>query len=449
MSELKALAQQLVTRCLDAGATAAEIYLSEGTESEVSVRDGVVDTLTSGQPRSVGIRVWRKNRSASTTGTDFSEATLKTLIDDAVELAKLSDPVDGITLAPKDRLAKQIPDLDLFDSTHLQRSMDEKIALAVAAEKAAMTADERITVSGGASYSDGTHHYALATSDGFAGEAKSSWAAMGVQVIADDSDHRKRNGSWYSVARFADGLLPPEEIGQRAAKRAVEQLGAGPIPTETLPVVFDPYMAASLFGALFGAISGGAIERGSSYLADAEGTAIASPLVTLIDDPTLPRALGSRPFDGEGLPSKRTVFIQDGVLQSFALNTYSANKLGRTPTGHASRPSSGAPGEGASNLFIQPGAASPDELIAGVKRGFYCQSMMGFGFNPATGDFSRGATGFLIEDGKLTRPVSEVTLSGNYKEMLMNIDGVANDLVMDRSVCSPTLRIRSMTLAGT
>lgn len=449
MSALKTLAQELVTRCLEAGASAAEIYLSEGSESEIEIRDGVVDTLTSGQPRSVGIRVWRGQRSASTTGTDFSEATLQTLIQDALELAQLSDPVDGITLAPKALLAKETPNLDLFDQTHVQRSMDEKIALAVAAEAAAMAADPRITVSGGASYSDGTHAYALATSDGFIGEDRSSWAAVGVQVIADDADHRKRNGSWYSVARFADDLMPSEELGKRAAQRAVEHLGAGPIPTATLPVVFDPYMAASLFSALFGAISGGAIERGSSYLADAEGTAIASPLITLIDDPTIPRALGSRPFDGEGLPSKRTVFIQDGVLTGFALNTYNANKLGRQPTGHASRPSSGAPGEASSNLFVQPGTHSLEELIAGVDYGFYCQSMMGFGFNAATGDFSRGATGFLIENGKLTRPVSEVTLSGNYKAMLMDIDGVANDLVMDRAVSSPSLRIRKMTLAGT
>lgn len=448
MSDLKARAQDLVQRCLQAGASAAEVYLTEGIESEIQVRDGIVDTLSSGQPRSIGIRLWRGSRSASTTGTDFSESTVQTLIDDALELAELSDPVDGMGLAPKELLATEFPEIELFDPALQERSVDAKIALAVAAEKSALAADERVTISAGASYSDGLSYSVLATSNGFVGDAKGSWAAMGVQVIADDEDHKKRNGSWYTVARFSDDLLSPEDIGKRAAQRAVEQLGAGPIPTTNLPVVFDPYMAASLVGALFGAMSGGAIERGSSYLADLEGEAIASPLLTLIDDPRMDRGLGSRPFDGEGLPAQRTTFIENGVLKTFALNTYNAHKLGRQPTGHASRPSSGAPGESPTNLYVQAGTQTPEELIKDIEYGFYCQSMMGFGFNPATGDFSRGATGFLIEKGKLTRPVSEVTLSGNYRDMLKDIDAIANDLIHDRSVSAPSLRIKKMTLAG-
>lgn len=449
MPALKELAQSLVQRCLDAGATAAEVYLTDGEETSFEVRDGVVETLTSGQPRSVGIRVWRGARSASTTGTDFQDTTLQTLIDDALALAELSDPVEGITLAPRALLATDFPALELYDPTHAERSVDAKIALAVDAERAAMTADPRVTVSGGASYSEGNSYEALATSEGFAGESRDSWAALGVQVIADDEDHRKRNGGWHSVARFAEDLLAPAEVGKRAAARAVEALGAGPIPTATLPVVFDPYMAAALFGALFGAMSGSAIERGSSFLSDLEGERVASPLVTLIDDPLLPRGLGSRPFDGEGLPSRATTFIKDGVLQQFALNTYNANKLGRQPTGHASRPRGGAPGESPSNLYLQPGDLPPEALLEGIEYGFFCQSMMGFGFNPATGDFSRGASGFLIEDGMLTRPVSEVTLSGNYREMLNSIDAIANDLLHDRAVSAPSIRLRAMTLAGT
>ncbi len=449
MTKLASFAQHLVDRCLQSGATAAEIVLSEGTASEIEIRNGRVDKLASGQPQSISIRVWRQDRVASTRGTAFDEQTVSTLIQDALALSELSDPIDGLTLAPAHLLTREFPDLDLWDDSVLQRATEDKIAQAIAAEKAALDADARITVSDGASYSDGTSHDVLATSEGFVGETRSTWSALGAQAIADDANDRKRNGSWYSVARHASDLLTPEDIGQRAATRAIAQLGASPIPTAAMPVVFDPYMAASLFGSLFGALTGGAIERGSSFLADAEHTQIASERLTLIDDPTLLRGLGSRQFDGEGLPSKKTEFVKDGRLTTFAFNTYHAHKMSRTPTGHATRSGGGAPGEGPSNLYVQPGALSPQELIASIPYGFYCQSMMGFGVNLVTGDFSRGASGFLIENGRLTRPVSEVTLSGNFKDMLMQIDGIGNDLRMDRSICSPTIVLRNMTLGGT
>lgn len=444
MREHTSLARQLVERCLKLGASAAEVRISRGQKSEIEIRDGQVDRLSSGQPSSVTIRVWRGQRVASTNGTRLDEDTLTTLVNDAVELAELSDPIEGLTLAPKDLLAKDFPDLDLFDPRHLERSTEEKIQRAIETERAAKGADPRISVSDGASYSDAITDSVHVTSGGFCGTMRSSWSAMGVQVIANDADHRKRNGGWHSIARYADDLLSPQVIGAKAAERAIAQLGAGPIPTTTLPVVFDPYMAASLIGSVFGAITGGAIERGSSFLIDAKGKPIASSALTLIDDPRIPRGLGSRPFDSEGLPAERTVFIQDGVLQSYAINTYNAHKLGLKPTGHARRS-----GEGPSNLFVQAGEQTPQELIRSVDYGFYCDSMMGFGVNLTTGDFSRGASGFLIENGKITKPVSEITLSGNYKDMLMHIDGIANDLVMDRSVASPTILLRKMTLGGT
>lgn len=444
MRESSELAQQIIERCLNQGATAAEITLSQGHENEIEVRDGRVDRLTSGQPVSVTLKVWRDQRIASTTGTSLDESTLQTLIDDAIELADLSDPIEGMRLAPKHLLATNIQDLDLYDPEQLERSTEEKIARAIEAERAALNADPRITVSNGASYSDALYRVVHATSAGFLGAVQSGWSAISAQVIADDADDKKRNGGWYSVARYAKDLLPTQVIGERAAQRAIEQLGAGPIPTTTLPVVFDPYMAASLIGGMFGALTGSAIERGSSFLIDKEHQQIASSKLTVIDDPLIPRGLGSRAFDAEGLPTQRTTFINQGVLQTYAINTYNAHKLGRTPTGHAR----GA-GEGPSNLFVAPGPQSPEEIISSIDYGFYCQSMMGFGVNLTTGDFSRGASGFLIENGKLTRPVSEITLSGNYKEMLMQIDAVANDLIMDRAVTSPTILLRQMTLGGT
>lgn len=444
MREQSTLAQQLVDQCLARGASAAEVTLSRGYENEIEVRDGKVDRLSSGQPSSVSVRVWRGERVASTQGTRLDEDTLQTLIRDAIELADLSDPIPGMTLAPKDRLATTFPDLDLYDPQHLERTTEEKIERAIACEHAALHADPRISVSNGASYSDAIHTVVHATSHGFVGAQRSGWTGMSAQAIANDTDDKKRNGGWYSVARYADDLLSPQTIGQYAAQRAVEQLGAGPIPTTTLPVVLDPYMAASVIGGIFGALTGSAIERGSSFLIDKEHTQIAAPILTLIDDPTRARGLGSRAFDSEGLPAQRTTFIKDGVLQTYAINTYNAHKLGRTPTGHAR-----GNGEGPSNLYVQPGTQSPEEIIASIDYGFYCQSMMGFGVNLTTGDFSRGASGFLIENGKLTRPVSEITLSGNYRDMLQQIDAIGNDLTWDRAIVSPTVLLRKMTLGGT
>lgn len=448
MTDLQKLATTLIERARALGATAAEVYLREGVETEVTIRDGVVDQLSTGQPRSLGLRVWRGPHSASTWGTNFSEETIETLLQDALELAELSDPMPDNRLAPQALLATEFPDYESHDPRVETLTMDERIAFARAVEASAMGADERLSVSGGASWSDGVSRQVLATSEGFVGESRDSWASVGVEVIADDEGHRKRNGSWYSVARFLEDLPTPQAIGELAAARAVRQLGAGPIPTATMPVVFDPFMAASLFSALFGAMTGGAVERGASYLIGKEGQAIASELITLIDDPTLRRGLGSTPFDGEGLPTKPTTFIERGVLRGFAINVYNAAKLGLQPTGHASRPTSGAPGETSTNLYVAAGETSVEAMIAGVEYGFLCQSMMGFGFNPATGDFSRGATGILIENGKLTRPVSEITLSGNYGEMLKNIDAVGNDLRFERSTNSPSIRISSMTVAG-
>jgi PmbA protein len=289
---------------------------------------------------------------------------------------------------------------------------------------------------------------ALANSRGFSGAYHETWASVGVSVIADDEQGKKRNGAWSTSSRYIDQLESTDEVGRIAAMRAATQLGGGPIATAKLPIVFDPLMAASLIGTLFGVLTGSAIERRSSFLLDRMGEQIASPLLTLVDDPLIARAPGSRPYDGEGLPAHKTVFIDAGTLRSWALNTYNARRLGLKPTGHASRPASGSPGESASNLYLANGNTPVADLIGGIDRGFYCESMMGFGFNPATGDFSRGASGRLIENGKLTSPVSEITISSNFSDILMRIDGLGDDLRMRRSLNSPTLRVSEMTVGG-
>ncbi len=446
---LQDLAQSVVERATARGATAAEVYVRQGIETEIAVRNGEIEQLSEGGPKSVGIRLWRDDRSASTYATDFSDDALDRLIGDTLDLAKLTDPVPEAALVDSERLATDIPDLNLFDAGIRDLSAADKLALARDTETAARDADPRITTSGGASYGDLIMGHALANSHGFSAGYQETFLSFSVEVIADDVGGKKRSGRWYSFGRHRDQLESAASVGATAAERAVRQLGAGPVPTRTLPVVFDPYMAASLLGMLFSVIQGGSVERRSSYVADRMGERIGSDLLTLIDDPTLLRAPGSKPYDGEGQPARKTTFIDGGVLKSFALNSYSARKLGLTPTGHSSRPASGSPGETNSNLYLAGGTQSPEALIADIDYGFYCESMMGFGFNPATGDFSRGAGGRLIENGKLTRPVSEVTVSSNFLDLFNALDAVANDRPTNRSTSSPTIRIAQMTLAGT
>ncbi|MCB9506934.1 MAG: TldD/PmbA family protein [Myxococcales bacterium] len=446
--ELESFAASVVERATAAGATAAEVFARAGVETEVGVRDGAIETLQQGSPKSVGLRLWRGDKSASTYATDFSADAIARVIADTLALTELVDPVPEAALVDRELLATSSPELDLCDPRIAAMSPDEKLELALACEAAALAADGRVTTSGGASVSDATMARALANSHGFCFGYAESYTSIGVEVIADDADGKKRNGSWSSVARHRDRVLSPDEIGRIAAARAVRQLGAGPIATERMPVVFDPRTAASLLGMLFSVLRGNAVEGRSSYLADRLGEAIAASRVTIIDDPLMPRGLGSRPHDGEGLPSRRVTFVDAGVLQQFALNSTNARKLGRAPTGHASRPASGAPGESSSNLYLVAGALAPESIIDDVERGFYCEGLMGFGFNPATGDFSSGASGRLIEGGKLTRPVSEVTVACAFPDLFGRIDAIGSDLVHDRSTCSPTIRVSEATIAG-
>lgn len=448
MENLKTFAESVVERARTAGATAAEVYVRHGFETEIQVRNGEIETLQEGSPKSVGIRLWKGDQSASTYSTDFSDAAISRLIAETLSLARLTDPEPEAALPDVSQMVREVVDLDLFDATLAEFGAGEKLELIRRTEQAALASNERVSASGGASYGDLVMRHAIANSHGIALGYRESFSHFAVEVVADDDANKKRNGSWFSMARHRSDLDSPEFVGARAAERAVAQLGSAPIPTRKLPVVFDPLAGAGLIGLLFSVLTGGAIERRSSFLVDALNQALGSSLVTVIDDPTIRRGPGSKPFDGELLAARTTRFLDAGVLKTYALNSYSARKLGFAPTGHASRPASGRPGETASNLFLAAGERSPAEIIGEIEYGFYCDSTMGFGFNPVTGDFSRGASGFLIENGRLSRPVSEVTISANFREILARIDAVGNDLRHTRSVVAPTFRVAEMTLAG-
>jgi PmbA protein len=289
---------------------------------------------------------------------------------------------------------------------------------------------------------------ALASSDGFAGGVAGTYQSLVVEPICDDADGKKRNGMWWTGDRFLHRLETPEAVGEKAARLTVAKLGAQKIKTGEMPVVFDPEAGRALLRLLFSVVAGGAVYRKSSYLLDREGTAVSSPLVTVVDDPLIPRGPGSRPFDGDGLPARKNVVVEAGVLRTYLLDTYSARKLSRTSNGCAGRSVGGAPHVSSSNLILQAGKDAPHAIRASVGRGLYVTEMMGFGFNPVTGDFSRGAAGHLIENGELTQPVAEVTVSANFDDLWKWIDAVGNDLDLRTSTACPTFRVAKMMVAG-
>jgi PmbA protein len=325
----------------------------------------------------------------------------------------------------------------------------QAIAMAQKAEEAARGFDKRITNSEGATVSRTAGAFAMALSSGFQGGYRGSFATVYVVPLAEDEGGKKRRGSYYSAKRFLADLEDPEEVGKEAARRTLRKLGPRKVATCEAPVVFDREAARSIIGTLAGCAMGGAIWRKSSYLAGREGTQVASPLLTLVDDPLLVRAPGSRPFDGEGLAGRKNTLVERGELKMYLCDSYSGRKLSRPSTANASRGGGGGVGVSTTNFICQAGDLTCEQIVAKTERGLYVTEMMGFGFNAVTGDFSRGAAGFWIENGELTHAVSEVTISLNLDELLKRVDLVGNDLDWKSSTVTPTLRVSSMTIAGT
>jgi PmbA protein len=437
---------ELLNRAKARGATEADAFLTEQQYSTVQVRLGQPETVTHARERRLSLRVFVGKAAASASTSDLSRDSLERLVDEATSLARLTagDPLAG--LPDHGELAAALPDLDLHDPDGHRIAVEEKLDLAQRAERAAFDADPRITNSEGAVVFDRQAAYAYATSSGFAGTYRTSGFSLTVSPVAAANGEMQRE-SWYTQARKRARLDPPEEVGRIAARRALRRLGARKVKTQEVPVIFDPETAASLIRTFAAAAAGPALYRGASFLLDRLGKRIASPMVSIVDDGTLRAALGSRPFDGEGLSIRRTVLVHEGVLESYLLDTYSGRKLGLRSTHHAARNGSGV-SVATTNLFLLPGTASPEELIASVKRGFYVTELIGFGINMVTGDYSRGAVGLWIEDGQLAYPVEEVTVAGNLLEMFQAIDGVGNDLVLRNRTSAPTLRVARMVVAG-
>src|SRR5439155_14055937 len=427
-------------------ATAAECVIREGDEFSTLVRLGQVETLKEAGSKSIGVRVFRGQRAASTHSSDFSSEGLDRMLKSALELAKITseDPFGGIPEASQ--LGSLTGDLDLYSSDVYSLPGQERIAYARRAEKAALDYDPRIKNSEGGSFDAATGHKILANSHGFLGEYRRSYCSIAAVPIAQTESGTMQRDYWFSVARSLSRLESPEKVGTIAAQRTLRRLGARKVKTAQVPVIFDPVVSTSILEHIFEGVNGDSVYRGASFLAGKLGQKIAGDSVNVIDDGTMPGGFGTSPFDGEGVPTRRTVVIENGVLKSYLLNSYSARKLGLQTTANASRGVAGTPGIGPGNYFLQPGTKTPQAIIAGIPEGLYITEFLGHGVNLVTGDYSRGASGLWISGGELAYPVEEITVAGNLKEIFFNISEIGNDLEFRGAVACPTIRIDGLTV---
>jgi PmbA protein len=441
------LAARAVRLALERGATDAECTVSEGDEFTASVRMRSLETLKEAGSRAAGLRVLVGRRSGSSYTSDLSEEGVSQLVHSALEIADIGSEDPSAGLPDAEELGNLEGDLGLYheDVTKLETAW--KIAQATECEEAALSADPRIVNSEGASFDSWWGARAFANSRGFAGAYRTTSCSLSVSPVAKQNGSMERD-YWYTSARTHAALEPAAEVGRRAAERALRRLGSRKIATTRTPVIFDPQTARSLLGHVFEAVSGDSVWRHASFLDGKLGEKVASGIVTIVDDGTLPGLFGTSPFDDEGVPSRRTVVIERGILKSWLLNTYSARKLGLKTTGNASRGLTGSAGVGHGNFFLEKGDRTPEELIRGIRRGLYVTELIGHGVNVVTGDYSRGAAGLWIEDGEFAYPVSEITIASDLPAMLSGISAAANDLAFRGSTASPTLVIEEMTVSG-
>jgi len=447
-TDLQTIASDVVGRAMQGGASAAECVIREGDEFSTVVRLGQVETLKEAGSRSIGVRVFFGQRAASTYSSDFSSAGLDRMLKSALELARITseDPYAGIPEAGK--LGALSGNLDLYHEDVYSLAGPERIDYARRAEKAALDTDPRIKNSEGGSFDAATGRKVLANSHGFVGEYRRSYCSVAAVPIAQDEAGHMQRDYWYSVARSLAKLDPAEQVGKEAARRTLRRLGARKAKTAHVPVVLDPMVANSILEHIFEGVNGDSVYRGASFLAGKLGEQVAGSNITVIDDGTIVGGFGTSPFDGEGIPTRRTVVIENGVLKSYLLNTYTAKKLGLETTANASRGLAGTPGIGPGNYFLQAGTKTPQQIIGDIKDGLYLTEFLGMGVNLVTGDYSRGASGMWIVNGELAYPVEEITVAGNLKDVFKNISEIGSDLEFRGSVASPTIRIDGLTVGG-
>jgi PmbA protein len=406
-----------------------------------------LERLKDAGSRAAGLRVLVGQRVGSSYTSDLSAEGIRKLVDSAIEIAAISteDPHAGLPDASE--LGALTGNLQLYSEDIGSTATDYRIEQARQTEEAAFAADARITNSEGASFDAHTGERVFANSRGFLGSYRTSSCSLSTTPVARQGEFMERD-YWYSSARSHASIESPSAIGLRAAERTIRRLGARKVPTQKVPVIFDPQTARTLLGNVFDAVEGDAIYRQASFLAGKLGERVASENVTIIDDGTLPGLFGTSPFDDEGVPSRRTVVIERGVLKSYLLNTYTSRKLGMKTTGNAARGITGNTGIGHGNLYLEKGERSPAEVVRGIRKGLYVTELIGSGVNIVTGDYSRGAAGLWIENGEFAYPVSEITIASTLQHMLADFESPGSDLEFRGSVASPTVVIREMTVSG-
>ncbi len=442
------LAGRILAMAEAAGADQADSVAVSSTNASTTVRLQKLEKVSESTARSVGLRVILGGRQATVSTSDVSDAALEEAVRTAMELARISEPDPYAGLADPTTQARSTPQLSLYDEQIPDVDGNHRLSQALTCEQSALDADGRIVNSGGATFSTSVSSFALADTNGFAGAYADTSASMWVEVMAEEDDGQLRNAGWSTSERALHRLDDAADVGREAAARALRQLGATKASTCEVPVVWEPRMAAGLAGIVSGAASGEALYRRATFLAEREQEEIASPLLTIVDDGTLSGRLGSRPFDGEGVVTRRNALIESGAFQGFLFDSYNARRLDAASTGSAWRSVGGLPQIGSGNLSLEAGQSAPEHIVAEVEDGLYLTTLMGFGVNYTTGDFSRGAAGIWIRNGELAEPVQEINVSGNLLDMLARIDAVGSDAQWFGSTSAPTLRMSRMTVSG-
>jgi PmbA protein len=448
MHDYRNLATELVAELKKQGVDQSDVYIVGGSEFSTDIRLGKIEKLEQSISKGLGLRIIKNGATALTYTTDFADKSVRSLVRETLDIVKVSNADQYNGLAPKEFLGIYDGKLDLFDNSLASITPEKKLQMAREMEEAGMKADKRITNTEGSNWYDATRHLTLANSDGFTGQYRTTVASLSISLLAEENGV-KQTDYWYSFNRFVNKLDSPQAIGNEAARRVVAKLGGRKVKSQKVPIVLDPLVSRGFVGMIFNAASGRGIYRKASFLVDKVGQEIASPLVTIVDDATMSDGPSSRPFDGEGVKSSAVTLLEKGVLKTYICDAYAARRLNLKPTGHASRSYQSLPGVGSTNLYLKAGTSDPKEIVKSVKSGLYLTGLFGQGTNMVTGDVSRGAMGFWIENGEITYPVQEITLAGNALTLMKNVSAVGNDLSFRfGGMAAPTILISEATVGG-